>query len=358
MRIPQTAALLSLVLLAAAVPAAAQLPQPQPLSAADVECSADQLTSLLARSSIAMATGASKKPVVLSLTYGSTTGGLQGLAYTEQFDTDSDLAASPEHHLWFSSNPNEARLLRNPGRPQLDTLSLTRSRLNSDLVPAGHPDAMAVLIDPTLDPVNNTQLNSLLQIDNVGSAAGVPSDAKPGRGLADILVPCETKLSAADLHVFAVLAKTLRFFAFSTDSNDQQAFLRSKLIAIYRGEEATPVGGGTRAAYLIDVYPMNAAGVSGRASFDLLVEIDADGTLGDATVDALPRCSGPGQRRCSTLSAEVQLAVIRPVAGGQFWALTGLPMVCLNRPAGSACPVRAEFSFGERLAGTSWLRPL
>lgn len=354
-RIPRTAAFASLALLAAAAPVAAQLPQP--LTADEVRCTANQLATILSRSYISMAT-ASEKPVVLSLTYGSTGGGLEGLAYTEQFQTDSDMARTPEHHLWFSSNPDEARLLRNPDRPQLDTLSLTRSRLNSDLVPNGHPDAMAVLIDPTTDPVNNQQIKSLLQIDNLSSAQAVPSDAKPGRGLAGLLVPCHDKLTSFDLHVLAVLAKTLRSFAFSTSSIDPKSFLRSKLVAIYRGEQADAVGGGVRAAYRVDIFPITASGVDGRASFELVADIDADGTLGAASLEALPVCGAGGAGHCTSTREEVQLAVIRPVAAGQFWALTGLPLVCANRPAGSACPTRATFTFGERLAGTSWLRPL
>lgn len=355
-RCPPFVPLLSLTLaIVAAAPAAAQLSRP--LTAAEVACNADQLASILARATIAMES-ASKKPVVLSVTYGSVTGALQGLAYTDQFETDSDFGVTPEHHLWFSSNPDETSLLRNPGRPQLDSLSLTRSRLNSDLVPRGHPDSMAVLIDPTLDPVNNTHLTSLLQIDNRQDGSGVPSDAKPGRGLAGLLAPCHGKLSAYDVHAFAVLAKTLRIFAFSSGSNDPDSFLRSKLVAIYRGEHAGELGDGVRAAYRVDVYPINAAGVDGRAAFEVLVDVDPDGALGAASIAALPRCAAAGQRHCSTTGAEVQIAAIRPVAAGQFWALNGLPLACVNAKAGSACPQRASFSFFERLAGTSWLRPL
>jgi hypothetical protein len=357
-RFPQFISSLSLTLATAAAPAAPAVAQlPQPLTAAEVACNAEQLAGILARSTIAME-HASRKPVVLSVTYGSVTGALQGLAYTDQFETDSDLGATPEHHLWFSSNPDETSLLRNPGRPQLDSLSLTRSRLNSDLVPGGHPDAMAVLIDPTLDPANNTQLTSLLQIDNRLEGSGVPSDAKPGRGLADLLTPCHGRLAAYDVHVFGVLAKTLRIFAFSTGSTDPEAFLRSKLVAIYRGEHASELGDGVRAAYRVDVYPITASGVDGRAAFEVLVDVAPDGAVGAASIEALPRCAAAGQRHCSTTGAEVQMAAIRPVGAGQFWALTGLPLACVNAKAGSACPQRASFSFFERLAGTSWLRPL
>jgi hypothetical protein len=217
---------------------------------------------------------------------------------------------------------------------------------------------MAVLIDPTLDPVNNTQLTSLLQIDNKVEGSGVPADAKPGRGLAGLLTQCHGKLTEYDVHAFGVLAKTLRIFAFSTSSTDPEAFLRSKLVAIYRGEHAAEAGDGVRAAYRVDVYPINAAGVDGRASFEVLVDVGADGALGAASIEALPRCAAAGERRCSTTGAEVQIAAIRPAAAGEFWALTGLPLACLNAKAGGPCPQRTSFSFFERLAGTSWLRPL
>ncbi|MGH9363430.1 MAG: hypothetical protein ACRD2T_16090 [Thermoanaerobaculia bacterium] len=340
----------------AATPIAAQMPQR--LSDAEVVCNAAQLTGLLARSYIRMAGSASEKPVVLSFTYGTVEGGLAGLAYTEQFETDSDLAATPEHHLWFTGNPHEPRLLRNPHRPQLDAMSLTRSRLNSDLVSRDQADAMAVVLDPTVDPAGNTNQASLLVIDNAAGAQGVATDAKPGRGLAGLLQACHMKLTPLDLHVLSVLAKTFRTFAYSTNSGDTRSFLRSKLVAIYRGEEADEVGGGVRTAYRIDVHPIDLDGTDGRASFELLVEIEPDGTLGDATLQALPACAAAGQRYCTTTTAEVQAAIIRPVFAGEFWSISGLPLVCANPPKGSPCKQQVTFSFGERLAGTSWLRPL
>ncbi|HEX5761385.1 MAG TPA: hypothetical protein VF121_19535 [Thermoanaerobaculia bacterium] len=348
---------LALVFALTAAPAAAQ--PPQPLTNAEVACNAAQLTSLLARSYIRMASSVSEKPVVLSYTYGNVEGGLAGLAYTEQFETDSDLAPTPEHHLWFTGNPHEPRLLRNPNRPQLDAMSLTRSRLNSDLVDYQRDDAMAVVLDPTADPANNQNFATLLVIDNIAGLQGVATDAKPGRGLAGLLQPCHMKLSPADLHALSVLAKTVRSFAFSTSSNDTRSFLRSKLVAIYRGEQAQPIGGGAvRTAYRIDVHPIDLDGTDGRASFELAVDIEPDGGLGGATLQALPACTGAGQRDCTTTQAEVQLAVIKPVHAGEFWSISGLPLVCANAPKGSACKQQVSFSFAERLAGTSWLRPL
>ncbi|HVF60828.1 MAG TPA: hypothetical protein VNJ70_13560 [Thermoanaerobaculia bacterium] len=343
-------------LLLATAPAAAQMPQR--LSGAEVACNANQLTGLLARSYIRMASSTSEKPVVLSFTYSTVEGGLAGLAYTEQFETDSDLAATPEHHLWFTGNPHEPRLLRNPNRPQLDAMSFTRSRLNSDLVTRAQADAMAVVLDPTVDPAKNANLSALLAIDNIDGPQGVATDAKPGRGLAGLIQACHMKLAASDLHVLSVLAKTLRSFAYSTNSSDTTAFLRSKLVAIYRGEDSEDWGGGTRTAYRIDIFPIDASGSAGRAAFEMVVEIEADGTLGDATLAALPACATAGQRDCTTTKAEVQAAIIRPVHAGEFWSISGLPLVCANAAKGSSCKQQVSFSFSERLAGTSWLRPI
>ncbi len=112
---------------------------PQPLTAAEVTCDAARLSGLLARAGVE-APGAAAAGLNLTLT---ASGDFAGLVYT---------ASGPEHHLAFSTNPEETPLLRNPSRLQLSSLSLTRNALSSDLVAKGHAGEVRLGINPAVDP--------------------------------------------------------------------------------------------------------------------------------------------------------------------------------------------------------------
>jgi hypothetical protein len=351
----KTAALLGL-LCAATFAAAVQAQVTRQLTPAEVSCNANQLTELVFRSSLLLGPNFADKPLTSTLTFGSRTGGFAGLAFSDQLTTLGARAATPEHHLWFSTNPDEVKLLRNPARPQLDSISLTRNDLNSDLVLFQEADTFALSLDPTLDPVHNTNDSSKLIIDNVTLAdSGVPTDAKPGRGLAGIVDSCHGDFTAADLHVLAVLAKTLRVIAYDTNSAKSGSQLVTQFIALYRGTDALPIAGGVRTTYLADVYPTDND--FQRVSVALTIDLGNDGTLGSADLRVLPTCSNASQTGCTFATSEVRIFIIKPVFSGQFWNASGNPTICVNSTA-TGCAAQVSFSWGERLAGTTWIRPL
>jgi hypothetical protein len=268
----------------------------------------------------------------------------------EQQDLAGD-EAGPERQLTFAVAPSDAKLLRNPARPQLNTLYLVRDRLSSDLSRLEESHAMAVVVDPTLDPLHNEDPFSLLIINNLtDQEGGTAADAKVGRGLQSILTRCTHAFTPADLHVFSVLARTLRFTAWEGSSGD----LLHKLVSIYRGAAAEPISGGVRATYRIDVLPVSPNQDLGRVSYEVQIDLAGDGTLGEARLRTLPACAAASELHCSSTSLRVEAVVIRPVFGDQKWSQPA-PTVCWKGASG--CVSEVTFSFAERLQGTSWLHP-
>ncbi|HZF11582.1 MAG TPA: hypothetical protein VFE33_22565 [Thermoanaerobaculia bacterium] len=351
-----TAALLA-VLAAAAITPAAQAQVTRQLTPAEVSCNASQLTALVFRTGLLVGPNFASKSITSVLTFGSPTGAFAGLVYSDQLTLRAAKAATPEHHLWFSTNPDEVKLLRNPARPQLDSISMTRNDLNSDLVTFNDADSLAVSLDPTLDPTHNTNDSTKLIIDDVVlNDGGVPADTKPGRGLAGIVDSCHGDFTAADLHVLAVLAKTLRVTAYDTTSATPGFQLVDQFLALYRGANAVAIAGGVRTTYLADVYP---AGTDfQRVSASITVDLGSDGTLGNSTLQILPACANSSQTGCTFATSEVRVFVVKPVGAGQFWNTSGNPTACVGSPGGSGCASQVSFSWGERLAGTTWLKPL
>ncbi|HEV7515603.1 MAG TPA: hypothetical protein VGR07_04820 [Thermoanaerobaculia bacterium] len=324
------------------------------LTPAEVSCNATQLSGLTARTSILVGPNFADKPLTSVETFGSKTGGFAGLVYSDQLTSRGVRAATPEHHLWFSTNPDEVKLLRNPARLQLDSISLTRNDLNSDLVTFNDEDSLAVQIDPTLNPDNNTNDSTKLLVDNVSlDDAGITSDAKPGRGLVAIVPSCHGNFTATDLHVLVVLAKTVRVIAYDTNSATSGSRLVTQFVDLYRGTGAVAIAGGVRTTYLGDVYL--GGSTFQRVSFSLTIDLGNDGTLGNATLQILPACSSAGQTGCTVATSEVRIFVVKPVGAGQFWSTAGNPTVCVGA---GGCAAQVTFSWGERLAGTSWLKPL
>jgi hypothetical protein len=350
------AVLLTLLVLFAhiALAPAASAQVTRQLTPAEVSCNATQLSGLTARTSILVGPNFADKPLTSVETFGSKTGGFAGLVYSDQLTSRNVRAATPERHLWFSTNPDEVKLLRNPARLQLDSISLTRNDLNSDLVLFDDPDSLAVEIDPTLNPNNNTDDSTQLLVDNVTlDDAGITSDAKPGRGLAAIVRSCHGNFTGTDLHVLAVLAKTVRVIAYDTSSASSTSRLVTQFLDLYRGTGAVAISGGVRTTYLGDVY---LGGNSfQRVSFSLTIDLGNDGTLGNATLQILPACTGSGQTGCTVATSEVRIFVVKPVAAGQFWNSSGNPTVCVGA---AGCASQVSFSWAERLAGTTWLKPL
>lgn len=284
-------------------------------------------------------------------TYGSPTGDLAGMALMEQHDLEGE-QAGPERQLTFAVSPSDARLLRNPARPQLNTIYLIRDRLSSDASKLEESHAMAVVVDPTLEPLKNEDPFSLLIINNLGDVdGGVGADAKVGRGLQAILNQCSHTFSRTDLHVFSVLSRTLRATAW--DPKDSEARLH-KLGSIYRGGAAEPISGGARTTYRVDFYPVLPKQDLGRVSLEVQVDLMDDGTLGDAHLRVLPACAAAGEKHCSSALTHLDVSVIHPVFGDQTWSQPA-PTVCWKGAA--SCASEVSFSFGERLQGTSWQHP-
>jgi hypothetical protein len=322
-----------------------------PLAAEQVDCAASQLRTILGRSAVLFGPGYDERAATFLFTYGSPTGDLAGLAVMEQQDLAGD-QAGPERQLAFALRPSDTKLQRNPTKPQMNTLFLVRDRVSSDLARLKDSHAMAVVVDPTWDPPNNENPFSLLIINNLtDQEGGTAGDAKVGRGLLSILSRCSHTFTPADLHIFSVLSRTLRFTAWDGASSGEQLH---KLVSIYRGADAEPISGGVRATYRVDVLPVSPNRDLGRVSFEVLVDLADDGTLGEARVRVLPSCTGAGGLHCSSAAGRVEASVIRPTYGNQRWSQPA-PTVCWKGKAN--CVSEVTFSFAERLAGTSWLRP-
>lgn len=330
-------------------PAAAQ--PVHPLTAEQVDCSAAQLRTILGRSAVLFGPGYDERSAMFLFTYGSPAGDLAGLAVMEQQDLAGE-DAGPERQLAFALRTSDTKLQRNPTKPQINSMFLVRDRLSTDLAKLESWFAMAVVVDPTWDPPHNENPFSLLIINNLtdqeGGAAG---DAKAGRGLQSILSRCSHSFTQEDLHIFSVLSRTLRFTAFDRGSSGD---LLHKLVSIYRGTEAEPISGGMRASYRVDVLPVSPNEDLGRVSYEVVVDMADDGTLGEARLRVLPACASAGQLHCSSTALHVEASVIRPVYGNQTWSQPA-PTACWKGRSG--CSSEVSFSFGERLAGTSWLRP-
>ena len=339
---------LSLLATVLTVPAAART---HALTPEQVACNGDQLAELAERTAIVRSEGAADKSIGVAYTFASPWGDFSGLAYTQQFEPSGTIAATPEHHLWLSSNSHEVRMLRNPARPSVASLSLTRNALNSDLVPAGDPDRFELRINPTLgeEPV----LQELLRLDNFEGAGALATSAKPGRGLNRIVRSCHNRFAPADVHIFSLLAKTLRAFPFTTDGDS-----RDSVMTIYRAEDSAPAGEGHSTAYRIDVYPLGSP-AEGRASFAFEIEIDAKGRLGRGRLETLPHCAGGGGgRHCTSPDASVMLVFSEPVTPGEYWMMSpATPSTCtddlLYLPG---CAPWTEIALDQVLKGTTWVR--
>ena len=304
----------------------------QALTADEVLCDELRLASFLDRLAVEAPNSAKASGVNVAFTR---LGDFAGVAYT------GNGPGTAEHQLAFSTNPEETTLLRNPERPQLGALSMSRNQTSSDLVPAGSPDELRVALNPTLgdDPAPE----SLLSIDDLGDPVtregGKPAESKPGRGLADAVRVCHGKLTALDQHVFRVLAKIARAAA------DGAAAFE---IAIFRG--AAPE------VYRLDVYPLDGAGASqGRLAVELEVDFGPGGRLDGGTLRVLERCGAAKSDNCTSVTGFTELQLVEPPASGEFWN-DGPSAVSTSGVQGDGQPT-ADVDFAALLAGTAWRSP-
>jgi hypothetical protein len=326
----------------------------RPLAAEQVACSADQLRAILGRSALLFGPFFDERTAMFLFTFGAPSHDLAGLGLLEQSDRDGQVVG-PERQLAFTVSPGRRRPLRNPERPELNSIVLLRDPLGSDLGFVEDPFAMAVVLDPTVDPLKNEDPASLLVIDNIKpQEGGVPSDSKAGRALMAILGRCRNDFTAADLHAFDVLSRVVRAMVYTSSHPDPGAGRMHKLASIYRGEGAEAIAGGVRATYRIDLYPVAGQGKLLRISLEMKIDLGDDGALGDATLRVLPACTAEGQRGCTSAPNAAEVSVIHPETPNRVWSAAA-PTVCWH--GGADCPEEVSFSFAERLQGTTWLRP-
>jgi hypothetical protein len=328
----------------------------RPLTAEQVACNADQLRAILARSALFFGPSYDDRTAMFLFTYGAPSRDLNGLALLEQSGLRGE-TVGPERQLTFAVTPSQPRLSRDPARTELNTNYLLREPMGTDVGPLEAPSAMAVVVDPTMDPLHNEDSASVLVIDNIAdSDAGVPSDSKPGRGLTSLLQRCRNNFSPADVHVFEILSRVVRATVYTTPRPSPGAGRMHKLATIYRGAEAVATSGGVRATYRMDFYPVTKEKLR-RVSVEIKIDLGGDGSLGNAMLRVLPACASaddPASRGCSSSPSAAVVSVIRPPAADQIWK-GPLPSVCWHGDAG--CPAQVRFSFAERLQGTTWLRP-
>ncbi|HXU29527.1 MAG TPA: hypothetical protein VN851_03030 [Thermoanaerobaculia bacterium] len=293
------------------------------LSAAEVACDSLRLSGLLERSAVSAPHSTKPSQLVLSFT---ASGDFAGQA------TGGGAGGSADAALAFSTNPEETTLLRNPARPQLFSVSLTRNDLNSDRVAPGDAHELRLTVNPTLD-LGNPPSGNLLALDNLLSG-GKSTDAKPGRGLGSLIAPCHDDFSARDVHVFRVLSRIARV---------EVAEARSIELAIYRGASVD--------TYRFDAYVSDAGGGSlGRLSGALSIPSSPSGDLGAASMEVFPPCQVGTATDCTSLSGDGAIALFKPV-------ISGLPPPTPYRVS-TAGPRQVDVDFADLLAGTSWRQPL
>jgi hypothetical protein len=299
------------------------------LTASDVECDRRRLVGLAERFS------GFDRGLNLALT---ATGDPFGVLYY------SDAREGFDGVLSFSANAEETPLLRNPERPQLPTVSLTRNELATTLLetPADpesgrHPLYLEVVVDPTLSGGGNPA--GLLRIDNALAPSdryegGFSTDAKPGRGLLPLLEPCHDRLTAEDVHVMRVVTRILR-----ASTGLGQDFIRT---VVYRDEEPGH-------------YRIEAESHRSTVELDLFVTFDADGALSRGELRMRGVCPPLQERGCSRVERYLSVRFARPAGPpGEIdlrWWLVFDP----DEPPGAS---EVEIDWRELLAGTTWRKPL
>jgi len=353
-RITATGSLLLAGLAALSLTSTAGAQVTRPLTTRQVTCSADQLRSMLSRSAVMFEPWFDDRTGMFLFTYGSSSQDLSGLVVLDQSDS-TGASVGPERQLAFVLTASQSSLQRNPARQQLNSLYLLRDPLSTDVVREEDPSATIVVVDTTADPAHNQDPNATLVIDNISADdAGAPASTATGKALLSLIEACPSPLTAADLHVFNVLARVVRATAFTTSGSDPKAERVHKLATLYRGASAVPISGGVRTTYRMDLYPTVQKKPLPRVSLVITIDIGNDGSLGEATLRILPACVAPGDHDCSNATSEVDVSVIKPVPSQLMWSGPS-PGVCWHGAAN--CPDTINLSFAERLQGTTWLRP-
>ena len=325
----------------------------QPHSLDQVHCEADRLLNLLNRTQFD--SDQSAKPIAILWTPGNREGDFSGLALSTQFP-EPTRPFDFEKQLWLDLH-SASSLLRDPAAARRPTVTLVRNDLASDLLAAGDRERLTVKVDPTGSPV--PRAGDLLKVGNLKPG----SSAATKRGLNAFPAPCGAPLSAADLHVFKVLARLVRGLQYIEGGSSSEFPRFRQRALIYRGAAAAAIPGGTRVSYRIDVYDDQFGGGGSppdRFSTEIDIDLGFDGTLGAAVLRRLPLCTVEGQRDCSRGGGLATIDIVRPVPPGVF--APAAASLCFfpnfdGTDIAPCTPTQTSLDFAVLLAGTEWERP-
>jgi hypothetical protein len=345
----KTLSLLSAFSFALATSAVAQ--PTRPLTLEEVHCDQDHLTALLLRSQLLSSQRA--KPISLTWTFGSAEGDFVGFAHTDQWEP-STVPFNPEKHLWVNLDRQVMPLSRNPSTVLLPTYTLSRLTTATDLLPPGNAERLELRIVPTHS--ESPPIGSQLRVDNL--LGGIGTSTRRGIGLSGIEGRCHADFTKADLHALRVLTRVVRTYLFNNGGSSVESPDYEQQAIVYRGPTAEPLdGGGARTSFRVDAIDRDPDG-SFRFSAEILIDIGADGRLGNATIRPLPDCTADGERDCTRLFVEGQIWVTRPTASGQNYPFPVEAFACKEGFVSQSCPSNATpFDFAEVLRESAWAKP-
>jgi len=300
-------------------------------------CDGNRLLGLLERTTL-QTPGSAGAGLDLTL---APSGAFDGVAYAATPDGRETLLA-------FTVSFETSTLLRNPARPQLSSVTVSRDDLVTDRlgdpVGAGAAGLVRVTIDPTFLPAPDPSTQIVL--DN-RTVAGGEAVSRPGRGLDHLVAPCHGPLTDAEVQVLRVLARTVRI-----GGADQAGSGAVALVAIYPRVSAEEVR--------IDAYLADPGGAGGplhaapRLSARVRITRDGAGRLLGGTLRVLPACAaGEAGWDCSTAPAGTVLTLRPPT----FHAPPGAPgpsAAVAADGAGEQVPVE----WTVLLDGSTWREPL
>lgn len=295
-------------------------------------CDANRLRGALERLELS-APGAADSGVNLTLT---PSGAFQGLAYGVASD-------GLETHLAFTIGFEQPTLLRNPERPQLFALNLSRNDLGSDLTDGSDVLPLSLTLDPTL-PGRVPDPRTYATLDN-RPVPGGESTQRPGRGLDHLVAPCGPPLTDEGAQALQVLSRTVRLVGPSGGAAE---------VALFPGKEP--------GRFRVDGWIGGAGDGSEEAgtrrlAATLTVERDARDRLTTGSLTVHGPCAhgedpgGATGGRCSTAPPGTELRLVTPTF------LFEAPSVVAEGTVPAQGDEHTVFDWAALLAGTTWRAP-
>jgi LmbE family N-acetylglucosaminyl deacetylase len=258
-----------------------------PITAGDAACDRARLAELAGRLRTSGTAGRGGEPVGVNLSLAA--GGFAGLAFTGG-------SAEPERRLAFTADLDELALPRNPSRPPLPSLDLTRGGLAS-------PGAPRLAVAP-----------------------GAP-----------LAAACHPGFAARDAHVLALLVRLLRV---------EVPGAGAVATAVFRAGDG----------YAVEAFPAGAAGAAGPIGAYLdEISWDDAGRLAGGRLRFAPRCPAAAGTLCTGFAGRASIGFLRPAAPG---ARRGEIAFALHAsPGAGALDAEVAVDFGALLAGSAWRSP-